>query len=96
MTCADGPSHLHFEHHVHAGGHLDALGVGQAQHAVVVEDSVHRLDPQCVDGPVEIKPVTLALFGCQLHNPAPKHGHDAICPLVCEQVELAKELALGD
>lgn len=35
---------------------LDALAVGKAEGHVVVEDSVHVLNPQCVNRPVEHRP----------------------------------------
>ena len=42
-----GESYL--EHHVHPLGELDPLSIGETEHLVVVEHSVHVLDPQGVD-----------------------------------------------
>ena len=88
---------LHLEHHVHRGRHLDALRVGEAEHAIVVQHGVHVLDPHRVHGAVEQDPraIVRASFGLG-HRLPEKLGHDTVRPLACHQVEAAKQLARGD
>ena len=47
---------LDLEHHVYGGSELDSLAVCETQHLIIIEDSVHVLDPQCVDRTVAHDP----------------------------------------
>jgi hypothetical protein len=53
---------LHLEHHRHPICQLDDLSTRQAELLVVVQDSVHVLNPYCVHGPVEDHPLALSHF----------------------------------
>lgn len=47
-----GCSRADLKDHAHGGGHLDDFTVGQAQLLVVVQHSVHVLNPQGIHRPV--------------------------------------------
>ena len=53
---------MRLEEHIHRVGHLDNLAVHEAQTLVVVEDSVHVLDPLGVDRPVKHDPTPLKVW----------------------------------
>ena len=50
---------LHFKDHVHAVGQLDPLRVGKTQHLVIIENSVHILNPQSVHWSVANHPFVI-------------------------------------
>ena len=60
---------LHLKQHVDVWRKLDSLRVGQAQHFVVVQHSVHVLDPQGVhraitDHPLVVRRGVLKNYSC--------------------------------
>lgn len=61
---------------------------------VVVEHSVHVLDPDGIDGPVKEDP--LAVVRCGQRLLAVGDGQHAVRPLVADGVEAAVQLAHGD
>ena len=83
---------LNLEEHAHGDRiELDALAVGEAQGAVVVEHGVHVLDPDGVDWAVKDDP--LLLHGLVGDGVANQGGAQAVGPLARAQVVLSVELS---
>ena len=67
------------EDETHDVGHLDDLAAHQTQLLVVVQHSVHVLDPQSVDGAVKDDP--LAVWGVSWSELSECVSDNSICPL---------------
>ena len=85
---------LDLEHHVHGGGELDSLTVGQTQHLVVVQHCVHVLDPQGVDRPITNDP--LVVVGCVSDTLSYDGCHQPVPPLQSEAVHLSVQFTHCD
>lgn len=85
---------VYLEHHGEGCGKFYSLSIRKTEHLVVVEDGVHVLNPEGIDWPVKDNP----LFGVRVvsHVRSNNGSHDAVSPLVCEEVDVAEELVHGD
>ena len=75
------------------GVELDALAVGQAEHLVVIQHSVHVLYPEGIHGTIADDP--LVVVGGVLDTLPDNGGHQTILPLQSELVDLTIELPHG-
>ena len=82
------------EDHVHQASHGDDFSRVQAKLLVVVQDSVHVLNPNCINGTIEHEP--LPIWGCVPRSVSEEHGKNTIRPLLGHGVILAVQLAHGD
>ena len=57
---------LHLKHHMHRAVELDTLAVCQTEHLVVVQHSVHVLNPQSIHWTITYDP--LVILSCVLHS----------------------------
>eukprot|EP00964_Phaeocystis_antarctica_P042671 scaffold24462_cov48-Phaeocystis_antarctica.AAC.3 len=92
---------LDLKHDAVVLGEGDDLAGVEAELLVVVEDGVHVLDPDGVDGAVEVHPLDLILLHPRLlrvglRYVTDEHGADAVGPLTRLQVECAVELVHSD
>ena len=85
---------LNFEHHGHCGREGEDLSGVEAELLVVVQDGVHALNPQCVDGAVADDPVLLRAE--VFYGLAHELGQNSVSPLVGLLVELPVQLPHGD
>ncbi len=75
---------IDLEHHRAGFGHLNTLTIVETEHLVVIEHSVHVLDPESVDWTIENDPplligiFCLQIGDCQLHQP----WNDTLGPLI--------------
>ena len=53
---------ISFKDEVHAVGHLDDLPAHQAQLLVVIQHSVHALDPKGIDGAIKYNPFAIIVL----------------------------------
>mmetsp|Transcript_11712 Transcript_11712/g.17848 ORF Transcript_11712/g.17848 Transcript_11712/m.17848 type:complete len:936 (+) Transcript_11712:4723-7530(+) len=83
------------EHHSHAVGQSDDLSGVEAELLVVIEHSVHVLDPNGVDGAVENEPS--AIVGAHAGGHVSElDGEDSIRPVMTDFIEVTVELSHGD
>ena len=90
-----GVAHVRdLEEEAHALGEWDALVGDERQHAVVVHDGVHALNPLGVDVTVEHDPLVARRLA--LGEVAHDLGNDAVVGLLGHRVHVAVELVRGD
>ena len=84
---------LHFEQDGHLRRHHDALAGEEREQFVIVQQRVHGLDPQCVYGPVEQRPLLVGAL--VLADVAHEPREDPVRPLVRRRVEAPVNLVVG-
>jgi len=85
---------IDFEHHGHDVGKLDDSSRVEAELLVIVEDSVHVLNPDSVDWSIEHDPlpVRTGAFSVVTHN----NSQHSVSPFVGGVIEVTIELVLPD
>ena len=85
---------LHLKHNIHVLRHEDNLGRNEAQLLILVEDSVHRLNPKGIDGAVKDNP--LAVAAVLAGGDAEELSNETVAPLTRRLVEPTVQLRHRD
>lgn len=85
---------LNLKQHSHLSSQLNPLAIGQAEGHVVVQDSVHVLNPKCIDWSIEHSPAPFltGFLGSFSHL----HRGETIEPLLRDLVDLAVHFTHGN
>lgn len=81
---------INFELHSECSRQLDSLTIGKTQHFVIVEHSVHVLNPKSIYRTIKNNPL-LVVSGVR-HIGAHNRSYDTVSPLVGEHVGVPEEL----
>jgi hypothetical protein len=83
---------IDLEKHSGSGGHLDPLPIGQTEHLVIIEHSVHVFDPKGIDWPIKDNPPLLLrpLALKSLHSVFHKLRDKPFSPLISKNICLTE------
>jgi hypothetical protein len=92
---------IDLEHHSAGIRHLDSFSVRETKHFVIIEDSIHVLDPHGIDRSIEVNPALDGSFDwvitfAGIYSCLDETRDNTLLPFVCIRVGLTIEFSLSD
>jgi hypothetical protein len=84
---------LYFKYHGHGRLELNDLSTIKAELFVIIEDSVHVLNPHSIDGTIKYNPFSIR--GFSLRTVSDLIGKDSICPFTTIKIISSIKLVLS-